>query len=175
MQVMLAVVVLGILGGLAVSKWTQATRKQALIGEGRSLRAVFQEARAYGVKKNRQVGLQFDTDGKALHLFEDRDLNGTLDAGEKVKTVKLGQGIRIGLPSPGPDSGPDNMALPASGLGGSWSQAWTASLDLSVAPSAGAVYLSHDLLPTLTLCVYGKAGSQPSLAAWWDGKTWNPL
>lgn len=174
-QVVAALVILGLLGGLAVSKWTRATRKQALMGEGRSLRAIFQEARAYGVKKNVQVGLQFDAAGNALRLFEDRDLNGALDAGEEVKMVKLGKGIHFGLPSPGPSSGPDNIAAPTSGLGGSWAQAWTASLDLSAAPSAGAVYLSHDLLPNVTLCLYGAAGSQPCLAAWWDGDAWNTL
>jgi type II secretory pathway pseudopilin PulG len=175
MQVVVALVILGLLGSLTVSKWTKSTRKQALIGEGRSLRAVFQEARAYGVKKNVQVGLRFDTAGQSLRLFEDRDLDGALDSGEEVKVMKLGKGIRIGLPAAGPGSGPGNIAAPSSGLSGSWAQAWTASLDLSAAPAAGAVYLSHDLLPTYTLCLYGTAGSQPSLAAWWDGTSWNPL
>lgn len=174
-QVAMAVVILGLLGSLAISKWIQATRKQALIGEGRSLRAVFQEARAYGVKKNVQAGLQFDATSKALRLFEDRNRNGVLDAGEAVRSVKLGKGISFGLPSSGPNAGPNNLAAPSSGLVGAWTQAWTASLDLSTLSSSGAVYLRHDLLPTYTLCLYGTTGSQQCQAAWWDGTSWNML
>lgn len=173
-QLLVSIVILGILGGTAVSKWSQAGRKQALILQGKTLRAFFQAAKAHGVKKSLQVGIRCDAAANACGLFEDRNANGLADAGETVRSEAFSNGIAIGIAQNGPASGPGGLSAPASGLAGAWTQAWTAPVDLA-APAPGALYLRHGRLPILTVCLYARAGSQQASLALWNGKEWVDL
>jgi type II secretory pathway pseudopilin PulG len=174
-QTLVALALIGILGGLAVPRWTLAGRKQALILEGKSLRAFFQEARAYGVKKNLQVGIRFDPSAGSSLLFEDRNGNGAPDAGEAVRTVPFGKGIEIGIAPGGPTQGPAGLAAPASGLAGAWAQAWTAPADMPAAPPAGGLFLRHQRLRVFAICLHVTAASQQVALSLWDGRSWIAL
>lgn len=171
-QIAVGLAILGILGGLAVSKWSQFSRKQALMGEGKNLLAFMQEARSYGAKKSMQVGISCEVAGQSCWIFGDANVNGIMDAGEGVRQLKLSHGIGFGLASSGPNAGPQNIAAPSTGLGGAWAQAWVAATDLSASPSVGAFYLRHSLLPVFTLCLNGTASSQKIALSLWNGSTW---
>lgn len=171
-QVLVSIAVLGVLGGLAVSRWAQTGRRQALILEGKTLRSFLQEARAYGAKKNLQVGVKFDASGSGYRLFEDRDGDGALDNGEAVRTLALGKGIAFGIAANGPATGPDLASVPASGLAGSWATAWTAPIDLGTAPSQGGLYLRHSQLPRVCVNLRLPAGSREYIVSMWNGSAW---
>lgn len=171
-QIAMALVVLGILAGLAVSKWSQFSRKQALVAEGKNLLAFMQEGRSYGAKKSLQIGIHFDPSQHTCWLFTDGNRNASMDAGEGIRSLKFSQGITFGLAQSGPSSGPQGVAAPASGIGGNWVQGWIAATDLSVSPSVGAVYLHHSALPVFTLCLNGTAVSQKVALNLWNGSEW---
>jgi hypothetical protein len=171
-QVAIAVAILGILGAMATAQWTRYGRKQALIGECRSILAFLHEARAYGAKKSLPVGVAFDRRDNVLRLFEDRNANGALDAGEAVRTFALTHGLRVGLPPDGPAAGPWGRAVPASGLEGAWARAWTASDDPSAAPIAGSLFLYQNRLDRFTVCIAETAASRVNTAFLWSGTAW---
>jgi type II secretory pathway pseudopilin PulG len=175
MQLLVAIVILGVLGVMSVVKWTEFSRKQVLLGEGKSLLSFLQEARAYGLKKDLQVGVKFDAAAGLCTLFEDRNSNGSLDSSEAVRSMKLERGVGIGLADAGPTSGPGGLAAPVSGLTGTWTQGWIAPREMAQVPSAGAVYLRQAQLSTKTVCVYGVATSRQNQASLWDGQAWQDL
>jgi|GEM_PF-6745909 len=174
-QLILAVLILGILSSLAFSKWTQFSRKQALLGEGKAMLGFMEEARSYGIKKNKQVGVQFEAGGRGYRLFVDENANGQLDDGESIRNLKLADDLAFGLPAEAPTKGPQSLAVNANGLVGAWAMAWIAPLNLSQTPSQGAIYLRQNELSAFTLCIYGTAKSQKCAASLWDGNTWVAL
>jgi type II secretory pathway pseudopilin PulG len=174
-QLLVAIAVLGVLGGFAVSKWNQFNRMQTLLGEGKALLIFLEEARSYGLKKNKQVGVQFTASGTAYQLFEDKNSSGSMDLGESVRTVQLHRNVSFGMPANPPTSGPQGESLPANGLSGAWIQGWIAPLDLSQSPSIGMACLKQNQLEGYTLCLFGQATTHKGAASLWDGKAWISL
>lgn len=174
-QLIVAISVLGILGALTLSKWNQFSKRQSLIGEGKAMLIFMEEARSFGLKKNKVVGVRFDGAATTYQLFEDKNINGKLDAGETIRTLKLSNGISFGLPSNPPTSGPNGQTLNSNGLSGAWAIAWTAAPNLSAIPSSGVACFKHGNLADFSLCLSGSATSQKCTAALWDGMGWITL
>jgi type II secretory pathway pseudopilin PulG len=174
-QLLLAVTILGVIGGFAISKWNQFHRKQTLVGEAKALLVFLEEARSFGQKKNKQVGIRFDSSGTAYRLFEDKNGNGSMDNGEAVRNIKLPANVAFGLPESPPSSGPLGQTLATHGLSGAWNGAWIASLDLSTTPSIGEACLKQNQLKAFTVCLYGQATTQKISASLWNGTTWITL
>lgn len=174
-EVILSLVLLGILGAIGVAKLGDFFRRQALVGEGKALVAYLREARAYGAKKGMQVGISFDAAAGGYTLFEDRNGNSALDAGESVRAQTLPKNIAFGSAVGGPGLGPDGKAVPASGLQGCWATALIYPRDLTFGPDSGVAYLRQVNLKTSTFAIQTVPGDAKSAFFLWDGSAWRPL
>lgn len=174
-EVIISVTLLGILGALCVAKLGDYFHRQALIGEGKALVAYLREARAYGAKKGMQVGIAFDAASGGYTLFEDRNGNSALDAGESVRARTLAKNIAFGPAANGPALGPDGKAVPANGLRGSWASALIYPKDLTVGLDSGLAYLRQADLKTVTFAIQALPGDAKFAYLLWDGSAWKRL
>ena len=111
LEVIISLILLGIIGAIGVVKLSDFFRRQALVGEGKALVAYLREACAYGAKKGMQVGVVFNPATGAYTLFEDRNGNSAVDAGESVREHALSKNIAFGPAVNGPGLGPDGVAV----------------------------------------------------------------
>jgi type II secretory pathway pseudopilin PulG len=175
LEAILSLVLVGILGAFGVAKLGDFFRRQALVGEGKALLAYLREARAYGAKKGMQVGISFDAAAGSYTLFEDRNGNAALDAGESIRAQALSKNIAFGSAANGPGLGPDGKAVPANGLRGCWASALIYPKDLTVGPDSGVAYLRQVNLKTLTFAIQTVPGDAQFAFSLWDGSTWRRL
>jgi prepilin-type N-terminal cleavage/methylation domain-containing protein len=174
-EVIISVILLGIVGAVGVAKLSQFFRRQALVGEGKALVEYLREARAYGAKKGMQVGIAFNADSGSYTLFEDRNGNSAIDAGESVRAHKLAKNIAFGSAVNGPGLGPDGNAVPANGLRGCWASALIYPKDLTAGPDSGVAYLRQVDLKTVTFAIQVIPGDAKFGFSLWEGSAWRRL
>ena len=175
MEVIVSLILLGILGAFGAAKLGVFFRRQALVGEGKALVEYLREARAYGAKKGMQVGIAFDAAAGSYTLFEDRNGNSAMDAGESVRAHALAKNIAFGAAADGPSLGPDGKAVPANGLQGRWASALIYPKDLTLGSDSGAAYLRQVNLKTVTFAIQTVPGDAKFAFSLWEGAAWRPL
>lgn len=175
LEVIVSLILMGILGAFGVAKLGDFFHRQALVGEGKALVAYLREARAYGAKKGMQVGIAFDAAAGTYTLFEDRNGNSALDAGESIRTQALAKNIAFGPAANGPGLGPDGKALPANGLKGCWASALIYPKDLAVGRDSGVAYLRQANLETVTFAIQTIPGDAKFAFSLWEGSEWRRL
>lgn len=168
-------ILLGILGAFGTAKLSGFFRRQALVGEGKALVEYLREARAYGAKKGMQVGIACNAVSGVYTLFEDRNGNSAIDAGESVRAQRLAKNIAFGSAVNGPGQGPDGNPVPANGLRGSWASALIFPKDMTVGPAAGVAYLRQVDLKTMTFAIQTIPGDAKFAFYLWDGSAWRRL
>jgi Tfp pilus assembly protein FimT len=175
LEAIISLILLGILGAFSVAKLGEFFRRQALVGEGKALVAYLREARAYGAKKGMQVGIAFNAAAGSYTLFEDRNGNSAIDAGESIRSQTLAKDIAFGSAVDGPGTGPDGNAVPASGLQGRWASALIYPKDLTAARDSGVAYLRQVNLKTVTFAIQSVPGEARFAFSQWDGSAWRRL
>lgn len=172
LEVVISAILLGILGAICVVKLSGFFRRQALVGEGKALAAYLREARAYGAKKGMQVGIAFNAAAGSYTLFEDRNGNSAIDAGESIRVHTLSKNIAFGSAANGPGLGPDGNAVPTNGLRGCWASAVIFPKDLTVGPDSGVGYLRQENLNTVTFAIQSLPGNAKVEISLWEGSAW---
>lgn len=175
LEVMISVILLGILGAISVAKLSEYFRRQALVGEGKALVAYLREARAYGAKKGMPVGIVFNAASGRYTLFEDRNGNSAIDAGESIRDQTLSENIAFGPAVNGPGLGPDSNAVPTNGLRGCWATALIYPKDLTVGLGPGVAYLRQVNLKTVTFAIQTIPGDANIAFSLWEGSAWRRL
>lgn len=86
MELMIAVVVMGLLAALALPNFGGAIRKMKFDNEGRSLVSTLRYARSAAITLQQPVGIYFDINGKKMRTFIDRAGVGsnTFEAGDSL-------------------------------------------------------------------------------------------
>jgi hypothetical protein len=151
------------------------SHRQAIKGEAKALHAFLQESRAYGQKRDLAVGVACIASGDTCSVFEDLNQNGSADAGEILRTYRLGGRITFGLPANPPALGPDGSAPPPSGVAGAWSNALVFPRDGLTGVVAGGFYLKQAHLTNYSVCMRSQGGSHRFDIAAWDGTSWRTL
>ncbi len=174
-QLVAAVVLIGVLAGLATVKLTRFLRQKTLTGETQGLVGLMRQTRSLGIKKNMAVKVVFDPAGGSLRILEDADGDGSWQAGEPARDMALTGGLAFGAGDDPPRLGPDGGSIPGEGLAGTWSTGLVFARDAMATPSAGAAYLHHSRLPGWAACLIRPADSHQILAYLWDGTAWRAL
>ena len=122
-----------------------------------------------------QVGIAFNSAAGSYTLFEDRNGNSAIDAGEAIRAQTLAKKIAFGSAVNGPRIGPDGKAVPANGLQGRWASALIFPKDLAVGPDSGVAYLRQADLKTKTFAIQTISGKAKFAFFLWDGSAWRRL
>lgn len=175
-QLVVAVVIVGVLASLSFVRLSLYLKQRTLRGEVQALQGLARESRALSIKKNRPVGMAFDATHGTLSIFEDLDGNGVWQSGEPTRTLPLGEDIALGPP---PDkkyqAGPAGTQVPATGLSGAWAKSLVFANDPMATPNLGALFFHHRRLDTWMACLQRSAGTQQIQAYLWDGTDWRLL
>jgi prepilin-type N-terminal cleavage/methylation domain-containing protein len=174
-EMMVAVSVVGLLAGLAVSKWSAFQRSKALDAEANAFTAVLADARSRVMKKDMPHLIALDADGSGYALYEDRDADKVADPDERISGHRLPSTVNFGAPSLGGQKGPGGAGSPASSTEGGWAANLYLDADRLATLNEGSLYLSAPGLKNRAVCIRKAAGARQAQVWRWDGSRWTAM
>jgi prepilin-type N-terminal cleavage/methylation domain-containing protein len=163
-EILICLLVLSILSGLAIAKYTKMIASTAL------------ENSAWSVWKDlsgvRQMVMKYDQQG--VVKFKNRSY--LINKITKIDTLKLPQSIGFGTPIEGPTKDPFGTSIPAdSGGKGNWKDSLVVKKDAIGTLNTGFVVVSSSRLKNITYYI-GISGSIQTIAFYkWTGSSWIKL
>ena len=138
-EMLLAVVIMGILASVAVPSFSKWKEKHEINGQAQKVYFDLMLARTSAVKNNNLVHVAFNTTSNTYTIHDDTNSDGTQDAGEAVKSAALENNISFAY-NTGINDIDGNTVNAAVSFGG----ATTVTFDSrGQADNSGSVFLLH--------------------------------
>jgi prepilin-type N-terminal cleavage/methylation domain-containing protein len=173
-EILIAVVILGILGAIAFIKLQQSTAAYQLQREAWNLYMELRGTRPLALKNDANVIVQFSSSQCIIYVDIDNDDAG--EAAEVSRTYNISSPISIGIPTDGPNAAhtPPNIVWDATGIAGNWKTPlhMTVSNNSLGSINSGAIYLMSSRLSKITYCIGICDGLQSLKLYRWGGSSW---
>ena len=102
LELLVVIALIGIVSTIGFPALMNTLRRAQVTGAAKDVANAIRVARLEAIKRSRPVGAQAQIDSNEVHVFEDLDGNGVLDAGEQFNTFPLRAAIQFWAPDEAP-------------------------------------------------------------------------
>lgn len=174
LEVALVVVILGLIGGLTLHKFTTTTSHERLQKAANSLYIELRGLRSLCFRYDETVMVVFSTSGNKLNIYIDRNEDQAIQENEFHRLYELPSPVAIGVSESAPSDWVYNEA-PTNGLTEDWKDTLLVRPDSRGEYSHGGVYLNVPGLKKITYFIGITASMELIELYKWTGASWIKL
>jgi Tfp pilus assembly protein FimT len=166
LEIMMVMTVMAIISSLSIVNYQKFIANDELKQASMNLYMELRNLHQLAIQYDARTYVTFTT--QYLYVYADTNKNGSPEAKELVKTIKLPTSVLLGIASGGPEIKPSDLGS-LSGMNGNWNMQIEVKNDAVGTTNDGALYVSSPRLKKTTYCI-GIASPMLSIKQYkWEG------